>query len=43
MAEIVALIAHLTRGLEERIRRVDLVSLLCDEVPAVIEVCVKGE
>jgi len=32
--EIVQIIAHCTRGLEQRLRRVDLESLLLDEIPA---------
>ncbi|KAI5853373.1 PXA domain-containing protein [Tricharina praecox] len=35
--EVVALIAHLTRGVEERVRKLDLEGLLLDEVPAVVE------
>jgi len=40
--EVVALIAHITRGLEERLRKVDLEVLLLDEVPAVVEAHVRG-
>jgi hypothetical protein len=34
VAEIVQIIAHCTRGLEQRLRHVDLVELLLDELPA---------
>lgn len=33
--EIIQIIAHCTRGLEQRLRRVDLESLLLDEIPAI--------
>lgn len=40
--EIVALIAHLTTSLEERVRCVDLEVLLLDEVPAIVDQHVGG-
>ena len=42
IAEIVRLVAHCSRGLEERLRRVDAMALLLDEVPAVVERHVVG-
>lgn len=40
--EVLAVVAHCTRGLEQRLRDVDLVSLLIDELPAVIDAHVTG-
>ncbi|KAH9839672.1 PXA domain [Teratosphaeria destructans] len=37
VSEIVLIIAHCTRGIEERLRHVDLESLLLDELPLVIK------
>ena len=37
IAELVRLVAHCSRGLEERLRKVDAMALLLDEVPAVVE------
>lgn len=34
--EVVQIIAHCTRGLEQRLRRVDLESLLLDEIPQLL-------
>lgn len=34
--EVIQIIAHCTRGLEQRLRRVDLESLLLDEIPALL-------
>jgi hypothetical protein len=42
IGEIIALIAHCTRALEERLRKVDLEVLLLDEVPTIIDAHVKG-
>ncbi|KAA8912772.1 PXA domain-containing protein [Sphaerosporella brunnea] len=39
--EIIALIAHCTRALEERLRKVDLELLLLDEIPAILDAHVK--
>ncbi|KAI5793462.1 PXA domain-containing protein [Pyronema domesticum] len=39
--EIVALIAHCTRSLEERMRKLDLEVLLLDEIPAILEAHVR--
>lgn len=36
VAEVVQIIAHCTRGLEERLRHVDLEDLLLDELPALM-------
>lgn len=41
--EIVKVIAHVTRGLEQRIRKVDLEALLLDEVPELLEAHITGE
>lgn len=41
--EVVKVIAHVTRGLEQRIRKVDLETLLFDEVPELLEAHVTGE
>ena len=40
--EIIQIIAHCTRALEQRLRDVDLEALLCDEIPALIEAHVTG-
>lgn len=40
--EIVKIIAHCTRALEQRLRKVDLESLLLDELPELLEVHVQG-
>lgn len=42
VSEIVQIIAHCTRGLEQRLRKVDLEGLLLDEVPDLISAHVKG-
>lgn len=42
VAEVVQIIAHCTRGLEERLRHVDLEDLLLEEVPALIIVHIDG-
>ncbi|KAF8543927.1 PXA domain-containing protein [Trichophaea hybrida] len=39
--EVIALIAHCTRSLEERLRKVDLEVLLFDEVPAILDAHVR--
>jgi hypothetical protein len=41
--EIVKIIAHCTRALEQRLRKVDLESLLFDELPDLLEVHIKGK
>lgn len=41
--ELVLLIAHCTRALEERLRHVDLEELFFDEIPELIERHVFGE
>lgn len=40
--EVVKIIAHCTRALEQRLRRVDLESLLLDELPELLEAHVQG-
>jgi hypothetical protein len=42
VTEIVLIIAHCTRGIEQRLRHVDLESLLFDELPAVVEAHLAG-
>ena len=41
--EIIKVIAHVTRGLEQRIRKLDLEALLFDEVPELLEAHVTGK
>lgn len=41
-AEIVQIIAHCTRSLEQRLREVDLESLLLDELPELLDAHVRG-
>lgn len=43
VAEIVQIIAHCTRGLEQRLRHVDLECLLLDELPALMISHIDGE
>lgn len=40
--EIVAIIAHCTRGLEQRLRKVNVESLLLDELPELFDRHVQG-
>jgi hypothetical protein len=40
--EVVSIIAHCTRGLEQRIRKVDLEALLFDEFPELLDTHVRG-
>lgn len=42
VAEIVQIIAHCTRALEQRLRKVDLESLLFDELPELLDTHVRG-
>ena len=42
VAEIVQIIAHITRALEQRLRKVDLESLLFDELPELLDRHVTG-
>lgn len=42
VAEIVQIIAHCTRALEQRIRKVDLESLLLDEIPDLLDRHITG-
>jgi len=42
VAEIVQIIAHLTRALEQRLRKVDLESLLLHEVPDLVDSHITG-
>lgn len=42
VAEIVQIIAHITRALEQRLRKVDLESLLFDEIPELIDRHIAG-
>jgi hypothetical protein len=41
--EVVQIIAHCTRAIEQRIRQVDITELILDELPAVVERHVVGE
>jgi|ERR1700722_3251419 len=41
--EIIQIIAHTTRALEQRLRRIDLEGLVLDEIPAVVTAHVLGE
>lgn len=41
--EVIQIIAHCTRALEQRLRKVDIYALLLDEVPALIETHILGE
>jgi hypothetical protein len=41
--EVVKIIAHCTRALEQRLRKVDLESLLFDELPDLLDVHVQGK
>ena len=43
IAEIVQIIAHITRTLEQRLRKVDLESLLFDELPGLLDQHVTGQ
>jgi hypothetical protein len=40
--EVVKIIAHCTRALEQRLRKVDLEALLFDELPDVLEIHFQG-
>jgi hypothetical protein len=40
--EVVKIIAHCTRALEQRLRKVDLESLVLDELPDLLEIHVQG-
>lgn len=42
VAEIVQIIAHITRALEQRLRKVDLESLLFDEIPDLLDKHITG-
>ena len=42
LEEVVGIIAHCTRALEQRLRKVDLESLLFDELPDLLDVHVQG-
>lgn len=42
VAEIVQIIAHCTRALEQRLRKVDLESLLFDELPELLDAHIRG-
>lgn len=42
VAEIVQIIAHVTRALEQRLRKIDLESLLLDELPDLLDAHVRG-
>lgn len=42
VAEVVQIIAHCTRGLEQRLRLIDLEELLLDELPAILVDHVEG-
>lgn len=43
VAEVVQIIAHCTRGLEQRLRLVDFETLLLDELPALLISHIEGE
>jgi hypothetical protein len=43
VAEIVQILAHCTRGLEQRLRKVDLESLLFDEIPDLFDRHITGK
>lgn len=43
VAEIVQIIAHITRALEQRLRKVDLESLLLDEIPDLLDRHITGK
>lgn len=40
--EIIQIIAHVTRALEQRLRKVDVEALLIDEIPALLDAHVTG-
>jgi transcription termination factor NusB len=40
--EAIQIIAHCTRGLEQRLRKVDLEALILDEVPALLDAHLTG-
>jgi hypothetical protein len=42
VAEIVQVLAHCTRAMEQRLRKVDLESLLLDELPELLATHVRG-
>lgn len=42
VAEIIHVIAHCTRALEQRLRKLDLESLLLDEIPAILDKHITG-
>ena len=41
--EIIQVIAHCTRALEERLRNVDLEALILDEIPELMDAHIKGK
>jgi hypothetical protein len=41
--EVLLIIAHCTRGLEERIRKTDLEGLLLDEIPGLVGDHISGQ
>lgn len=41
--QVVQIIAHCTRGLEQRLRTVDLETLILDELPMVLEAHIEGQ
>ena len=43
VAEIVQIVAHITRALEQRLRKVDLESLLLDELPDLVDKHITGQ
>ena len=42
VGEVVQIIAHCTRGLEERLRRIDLIDLLLDDLPSLVIAHIDG-
>ena len=41
--EVIQIIAHCTRAIEQRFRRIDVIELLLDEVPALVQAHIEGE
>ena len=41
--ELIQVVAHCTRALEQRLRKVDIEALLLDEIPAIVEAHIVGE
>jgi PXA domain len=41
--EVIQIIAHCTRAIEQRLRLIDVVELILDEIPALVQQHIKGE